>query len=73
MQVTIGILHSNRELSLETNESSSTIYTRVEEAQKTNTPLHLTDTQGKELIVPINTLAYIEIKENKERRVGFGL
>ena len=36
------------------------------------TTLALTDTKGREFIVPAAKIGYVEIGEQSERRVGFG-
>ena len=34
--------------------------------------LVLSDDKGKQLIIPVDKLAYVEVGEPNERRVGFG-
>jgi hypothetical protein len=34
--------------------------------------LSLTDTKGREYLVPANKIGFVEIDEQSERRVGFG-
>ena len=73
MQVTIGIRETNRELSLDVDASSEEIYTLVSQATESNRPLKLTDKDGKMAIVPLASLAYLEVAATENRRVGFGL
>ena len=73
MQVTIGIRETNRELSLDVDASSEEIYTLVSQATESNQPLKLTDKDGKMAIVPLASLAYLEVAATENRRVGFGL
>ena len=72
MQITIGIRDTNRELSLDVENTSDEIYTLVEETVNTDTPLKLSDKDGKTVIVPASMLAYVEIAAAETRRVGFG-
>lgn len=73
MQVTIGIRETNRELSLDVDASSEEIYTLVSQANENNQPLKITDKDGKMAIVPLTSLAYLEVAATENRRVGFGL
>ena len=73
MQVTIGIRETNRELSLDVDANSEEIYTLVNQANENNQPLKITDKDGKMAIVPLASLAYLEVAATENRRVGFGL
>ncbi|AYD89463.1 DUF3107 domain-containing protein [Actinomyces sp. 2119] len=71
MQVTIGIKHSSRELSLETSASHDEVLEAV--AKATTEPVTLTDDRGRKVFVPAGSLAYVELGESEPRRVGFGI
>lgn len=73
MQVTIGIRETNRELSLDMDATSDEIYTLVSQATENNQPLKITDKDGKMAIIPLASLAYLEVAATENRRVGFGL
>ena len=73
MQVTIGIRETNRELSLDVDANSEEIYTLVNQANENNQPLKITDKDGKMAIIPLASLAYLEVAATENRRVGFGL
>lgn len=74
MQITIGIKHSQRELTLETNETIEAVRAKVDEATAAETPLVLSDDKDRQLIVDAESIAYIELDPAKEqRRVGIGL
>ncbi|MBE6482875.1 DUF3107 domain-containing protein [Actinomyces ruminicola] len=71
MQVTIGIKHSTRELSLETSASQEEVLAAVADAATSS--VTLTDDKGRKVFIPAGSLAYIEIGEASPRRVGFGI
>ncbi|MBR5950026.1 MAG: DUF3107 domain-containing protein [Actinomycetaceae bacterium] len=73
MQVTIGIRETNRELSLDVDASTEEIYNLVAQASDDNQPLKITDKDGKMAIIPLSSLAYLEVAATENRRVGFGL
>ncbi|MDO4241304.1 MAG: DUF3107 domain-containing protein [Microbacteriaceae bacterium] len=71
MDIRIGILHVQRELTLETDLSAQEVQQRVAEAVKTGEALQLTDTKGRELLIVPQNLAYVEIGTESGRKVGF--
>ena len=71
MQVTIGIKHVSRELSLETSDSQDKVLAAVADAE--TKAVTLTDDRGRKVFVPANSLAYVELGEAEPRRVGFGI
>lgn len=74
MEVKIGVLHTSRELSLDTDMSPADVEAAVEEAVSAvskPTTLSLTDEKGRKVIVPANLVAYVEIAPSDTRRVGF--
>ena len=66
MQVTIGIKHASRELSLEEK-----VLAAVADAE--TKAVILSDDKGRKVFVPAGSLAYIELGEAEPRRVGFGI
>ncbi|MER6911542.1 DUF3107 domain-containing protein [Streptomyces sp. NPDC000594] len=73
MEVKIGVLHTPREIVLESGESAEEVERVVGEALAGKTPLlSLTDEKGRKVLVPADRIAYIEIGEPATRRVGFG-
>lgn len=72
MEVKIGVQHAGRELVLECDQTPEAIEQAVSAALggKSNI-LALEDTKGRRVLVPADRLAYIEINEQVERRVGF--
>ncbi|CAM2949198.1 DUF3107 domain-containing protein [Actinomyces slackii] len=71
MQVTIGIKHSGRELSLETSASHDEVLAAVKDAD--TRAVTLRDDKGRRVFVPAGSLAYVELGETEPRRVGFGV
>lgn len=71
MQVTIGIKHSPRELSMETSSSQEDVLAAVRNAATES--VTLTDDKGRKVFVPAGSLAYIELGQTEPRRVGFGI
>ncbi len=73
MEVRIGVTHANRELTLESVQSSDDVRKAVGEALKDEGGLLvLADDKGRTLYVPATKLAYVEIVEETNRRMGFG-
>ena len=71
MQVTIGIKHSGRELSLETSASQDEVLEIL--AGASTKDVALADDRGRRVFVPAGSLAYVELGEAAPRRVRFGI
>jgi hypothetical protein len=74
VDVRIGVLHSQKELSLEIDGSMDDIAKSVNDAlQADDGVLWLTDVKGRRVGVPAERLAYVEIDaDGSGKRVGFG-
>ena len=73
MEVKIGVQHAQRELVLESGQSADEVVKAVGDALKADLGiLTLVDEKGRRVLVPADKLAYVEIAENEQRRVGFG-
>ena len=73
MEVKIGVQHAPRELVLESAQSPDDIVKAVSDALKADLGvLTLVDDKGRRVLVPADKLAYVEIAESEQRRVGFG-
>ncbi|HEX2498066.1 MAG: DUF3107 domain-containing protein [Actinomycetes bacterium] len=73
MEVKIGVQHVARELIIESSQTPDEIEAAVSAALKDDDGvLTLADERGRKLLVPAERLAYVEIGEQVERRVGFG-
>jgi uncharacterized protein DUF3107 len=72
VEVKIGVLHTPREISLESSQSPEQVEELVAGALKSvDGQLRLTDERGRKVIVPANLVAYVEIAQADTRRVGF--
>jgi hypothetical protein len=60
------------EIAFESADSPKDIKAAVDKAIAAGTTLSLTDTKGREFIVPAAKIGFVEIGEQSERRVGFG-
>ncbi|HHU09734.1 MAG TPA: DUF3107 domain-containing protein [Intrasporangiaceae bacterium] len=73
MEVKIGVQNVARELSIETEQSAEEIAAAVRSALTESAPvLSLTDSKGREVLVPTAALAYVQVGESEIGRVGFG-
>ena len=72
MEVKIGVQHAARELVLESTQSPQEVEKAVSEALAGPGVLSLVDDKGRRVLVPAEKLAYVEIAESEQRRVGFG-
>ncbi len=73
MEVKIGVQNAAREIVVESSDSADKVASTVTDAiNKEQRTLTLTDEKGRQVIVPTDKLAYVEIGEPQERRVGFG-
>ena len=73
MEVKIGVQYAARELVLESNQTPDEVAKAVAEALKADLGvLTLVDEKGRRVLVPADKLAYVEIADSEQRRVGFG-
>ena len=72
MEVKIGVQYAARELVFESNDTADDVSKAVADAVQSGGLLSLTDDRGRRIVVPADKIAYVEIGETVERRVGFG-
>jgi uncharacterized protein DUF3107 len=72
VEVKIGVQYAVREIVFESTGSADDIEKAVSDAIAKGTMLNLADERGRRILVPGEKLAYVEIGEPVERRVGFG-
>jgi hypothetical protein len=73
VEVKVGVKGAPRELTIDSALSADGLAEAVRAALASeNGLLVLVDDKGKQVIVPADKLAYLEIGESSERRVGFG-
>ncbi len=70
-EVKIGISDSTHEINIECASTQSEVIAKVNEAIKSSAVLSLSDTKGRELLVPSNKISYVEVGESTDRKVGF--
>ena len=72
VDIRIGILNSPRELAFETSEAAADIVAALTAAMEKGAPVvTLTDSKGKQYLVPTAAIGYVEIGSDSARRVGF--
>ncbi|MER5438867.1 MULTISPECIES: DUF3107 domain-containing protein [unclassified Streptomyces] len=73
MEVKIGVLHTPREIVLESDQSAEEVESAVSAALSGKSQLlSLKDEKGRKVLVPAERLAYVELGEPSTRKVGFG-
>lgn len=75
MEIVIGVQHMGRELRLEVEEKAKDIRKAVDDAvDKERKMIWVTDKRGRQIGVPTEKLAYVEIAaEKSDRAVGFAV
>ena len=74
MEVKIGVQHSPRELIIDSPKSPDEIEAEVSAAMSGSSKtglLTLVDDRGRRVVVPVDRIAYVEIAQADQRRVGF--
>lgn len=72
MEVKIGVQNTAREIALESAQSPEEISNAVRAAIADGGLLSLEDDKGRQVLVPADRIAYVEISPASARRVGFG-
>jgi hypothetical protein len=73
VEVKIGVQHAPREIVLESALSAEEVERAVADALAGKAQLlSLNDEKGRKVLVPADRIAYVEIGEPTQRRVGFG-
>jgi hypothetical protein len=71
MEVKIGVIHSSRELTIDTALEAGELEDQVRTAMSEGGVLSLSDTKGRRVVVPVEKLAYVEITTSTVGQVGF--
>jgi hypothetical protein len=72
VEVKIGVLHTPREIVLDSSQTPDEVEKLVADALKSvDGQLALTDEKGRKVIVPANLVAYVEIAQADKRSAGF--
>ena len=72
MDIKVGIQHINREVVVDSSDSAKDIEEAFSVALSDDTFLRLTDSHGRQVLIPADKIAYIDLGEENARRVGFG-
>jgi hypothetical protein len=72
VEIKVGIQYVNREVVVETDESSADVEKAFAAAVADAAVLTLTDTRGRRVMIPGDKIAYLELGEENARKVGFG-
>jgi hypothetical protein len=73
VEIKIGVRHAARELVFESSQTPDEVRAAVAAAlDGSSTLLSLVDDHGRQFLVPSEHVAYVEIGQAVERRVGFG-
>ena len=70
--IRIAISDVASEIAFDSADSPKDVKAAIEKALASGSTLSLTDTKGREYLVPAAKIGYVEIGEQSERRVGFG-
>lgn len=70
--IRIAVTDVNSELAFESSQSSKEVKAAIDKAIADGATLSLTDSKGREYLIPASKIGYVEIGEQSERRVGFG-
>lgn len=72
MEVKIGVQNANRELVIDSEQSSDDVRAAVSKALGGDEPvLVLVDSKGRTIMVPTDKLAYVEVGSPSVGQVGF--
>lgn len=72
MEVKIGVQHAAREITFESSATPAELSDQVGAAVASGSLLSLVDEKGRQILVPGDRIAYVEIGVVESRRVGFG-
>ena len=72
MDIKVGIQHVSREVVVDSSETANDIEKAFSDAVANGTVLRLKDTHGRQVLIPADKIAYIDLGEENARRVGFG-
>lgn len=73
VQVRITVANVNSDINFESSLSAADIQGAVKAALKSGDALTLEDIRGRVVMVPADKIGFVEIGEQTDRRVGFGV
>ena len=71
MEVKIGVLHTPREIVFDSTQSADDVRAAVSAALASGELLSLEDDRGRQILIPAERIAYVELGVPASRRVGF--
>lgn len=72
VEIKIGILNVTREVSIDSTLSGEEVSQRLADAIASNGVLDLSDDKGRRVIIPAQSIGYIDLGPENARKVGFG-
>ena len=72
MEVKIGVVYAPRELVVETEVTPEDVEKALSKAIVDGGVFSLVDEKGHRVVVPVDKIAYLEIAQADDRKVGFG-
>jgi len=72
VEIKVGIQHVNREVVIESNESAAAVEKDLAKALNGGGLFTLTDERGRKVLIPSETIGYVDIGQEGGRHVGFG-
>ncbi len=72
MEITIGVRNVAREITLESAQTADEVSETIASALEAGGVLTLMDQRGRRVLVPVESLGFVEIGQEEQRRVGFG-
>ena len=70
-EVRISVADQVRELTIETTSDRDEVLEMIKQSLVSSQPLVLSDTRGRQYVVPSSKIGSVEIGDISERRVGF--
>ncbi|WP_030155686.1 DUF3107 domain-containing protein [Glycomyces sp. NRRL B-16210] len=71
MEVKIGVQYAPRELVLDSKLSPKDLSETIEQAVANGGVLRLEDDKGRQVYIPVEKIAYVEVVASSARSVGF--
>ena len=72
MDIKVGIQHISREVVVDSAETAKDVEKAFTKALADDSFLRLVDGHGRQVLIPADKIAYIDLGEENARRVGFG-
>lgn len=72
MEVKIGVVYAPRELVVEIEQTPEEVEKALSKAIVDGGVFSLVDQKGHRVVVPVDKIAYLEVAQPDDRKVGFG-